>query len=181
MEERLEQIEKDLQKSLPEAKRIIGLLNEYAELHPSSYIPSDYFFLLNNAVNQVAFELLPYKVENNQLSVYLLKRQDDDPFYASTWHFPGGIQRYNQTKEESLNNVFSELGLEIQPIDVLDTVVSTTKNRRRGPCNHILIASDMSGLQPKNGTWFSVNDLPDQFLDEHVPFVEILSANVSAS
>lgn len=144
-----------------ETKTLVELLRK---CQPGN-LPREVFEVMGSLMVYTAIELIPLRQTQRGVEVLLLPRDDDDPVWPSMLHTTGTIVR---PSDEDFSDAFERLFKSELP-DVPQTVPNFVgtfirKNARgRVICFEYWLEVE---TEPSIGKFYSVDDLPDNFIPE---------------
>jgi hypothetical protein len=115
-----------------------------------------------------AVEFIPLRKNYNKVEVLLFQRPSEDIIWPSMWHTPGTILRpTDETYEDAFTRLMED---ELQGTETSLPIfigAELSKNHR-GRCvllEHLVIVEG----EPRAGTFFSVDNLPKDFIADQLP------------
>lgn len=134
-------------------------------------VPYPVFIALCKSVPLIAVDLL---LVNNKNQVLVTYRKDE--FYDG-WHIPGSILRYKEKVEDAYTRVArEELGLKQISNVKFERYFSYLDAREHGI---VLLFTARSKERPKDGKYFSLDNLPKTFLKCQNAEIEYLRNNLN--
>lgn len=134
------------------------------ELKPG-FLPRDIFFAVERLVVWASVEVVPVRKYHGKVQVLMLKRPQDDPFWAGTVHTPGTMIRpTDEAIEVSLNRVFIEelMSLKIKKGPTL--VCPYLHDAKRGIHLALVYWVELVG-RPQRGRWYDAEHLPQNQME----------------
>jgi ADP-ribose pyrophosphatase YjhB (NUDIX family) len=115
-----------------------------------------------------AVEFIPLRKKDNKVEVLLFQRPSDDIIWPSMWHTPGTILRpTDETYEDAFTRLMED-ELKGTKTSLPIFIGAELSKNHRGRCvllEHLVIIED----EHKAGTFFSVDNLPKDFITDQLP------------
>lgn len=141
------------------------------QLEPG-FLPLEVFNQVARLVRLPMVDLVPVKIENNNLQIGLVKRADDDLWWPSMWHLPGTVLRSTDTIDTAIERLKAEeLALQSCETPVFQGF-SVQKSQRGAEIVLIYTAANCTFENPSKVEWFPVDALPEQFVESERNVVE---------
>ena len=161
-----------------EAKEQAQLINLLKKVEPGFY-PIELFWQFAR-LNTLGFiEFVPLRINNGDVEVLLIRRGGEDAFWPGKLHVPGCTIRPRDNKDDVFERLLAdELGYseEAQPTYL------TTEVRRSARGNELSLVFLVELKQvPKNGDFYSVDNLPDDIIKEYVGLIKLASDSLLKS
>ncbi len=150
-----------------EQKQLIELLEK---IEPGFY-PIELFWQFAR-LNTLGFiEFVPLRLNNGVIEVLLTRRSTDDAFWPGKLHIPGCTIRPCDNKEDVFKRLLNE---EIGYTDKIEPMYLTTEVRKSARGNELSLVFFVELNQtPENGDFYSVNNLPDDVIKEHLGLISL--------
>ncbi len=172
----------------PEEAETLAVLLEKLAINPTQMLPARTFFARIKAfpANSSEIALLRRGVEG--IEIYLIRRPDNDPFYAGEWHGPGCMLVTNQTVPEGLKDMMvREVGVEFPA--TYHRFFEWPYGHGHGLCPrghtvcfyHSTVLSEEQVAELKGGEWFPIDSLPTPLIEVHEQMIGWLRENVVPS
>jgi hypothetical protein len=126
----------------------------------------------------VAVEIIPYKIVDGKVKVYMIRRPTNDPFYPNQLHTPGTMCNGNdKTIEDAVQRVMNEEISEFttdRPEEI-DTLYRSTPRGVEGA--FIFSTRVIDGGNPEN--WYDAENLPKDTIEHHQEMIKIVLPKLS--
>jgi len=148
-------------------------IRSYVRLH-DGMVPEWMFDQIFRVIPGAAHEVVIVRNSPDGYQCLLLKRDDDDPFFAGKWHFPGTMIRSGDAVDpHSLwDRIANELGADVNELvqfPCSKSIANLFKNARQEAVSLAYIVEAPTGWECANGTWFLVDRMPlNSMLIEHI-------------
>lgn len=130
-------------------------------------LPPEVFEAVARVAVYSAIEFIPLRLKNGNIEVLLLERDNDDIMWPQMLHTPGTVLRPTDVSiENAFDRLFSDelIGLSTKHPEFIGLHMG---RNRRGTClllEHIVEVTS----EPKVGSFYDVNNLPDKFIAEQL-------------
>lgn len=140
-----------------ETKQLVKLLKKVK--NPNRGLPEPLFLALSKIVPFASCEMA---IVNEKKELLMAWRDDE---WWTGWHFPGGVMRYGESFEMSLQNTARrELGIKLKSYKFLFPV-NYTNSERGHTVSFIFLCT--TGQKPKDGKFFKT--MPKNIISLHKP------------
>jgi len=154
-----------------DADKIAALLSRYEP----GFLPYPIFVQIARLVALPIVEFVPLRKSDQGVEVLLIARPEDDPLWPGLLHTPGTVIRATDLHKEQQENwlAFERIlkeelgGTEVKTPHYVGCIFHQSK---RGAEQAQLYWVEVLG-DPKAGTFYPVNSLPDNLIDSQLRFI----------
>jgi hypothetical protein len=157
-------------KKMPSEQEVVGYLSQF---QPGK-LPFPVFNEIARILVTTVVEIIPLRIKNSQIEILFLEREESDPHWAGQLHTPGTII-LSTDKEGDFTSAFERIlegelnGTAAKSSPVFYGVCHQQNKRGRGIA--LLHYVEMSEDEPKAGTYFTLDNLPDTMVDSQEAFI----------
>lgn len=135
-----------------------------SQLQPG-LLPLEIFNQIARLMRLPTVILIPVKKEDSKLFIGSVKREANDLWWPNLWHLAGTVFRSTDTMQDALTRLLHhELGIEKSDAPIFRNFLVHTSKRGA----EILFIHSVENCQLKADSemqWFSIDDLPADFLE----------------
>lgn len=149
---------------------------------PKGFLPKEIFLAVAELVTTPTMEVAPVRRnEAGQAEILLTQRDEDDEHWPSGWHIPGTVVRSTDQEGDftsGFNRILKdELVESVHPISEPEFVGIKFWDVERGRELDQMYYIEVEADEDFNGTFFTVDNLPDNTLWHHkIMIPEIIAA-----
>ena len=158
-----------------EENELVRLLSK---LEPG-FLPFDIFVQIARLTVLSIIEFVPFRInEKGDIEVLLLYRGDNDPLFPGQLHTPGTVIRPGDNKSNQYKAFSRILDDELKGSSFGEPqyVGSILHESNRGPEHAQVYWIESKGDQVV-GTWYRIDDLPNNFMESQQSFVTMAAKN----
>ena len=154
--------------------------NEIAEVNrllnklEPGFLPEQIFYQISRLAVLSAAEIAVLRRNSDKIEALLIKRPDDDPFFAGLWHTPGSMYISGDSIEkrphEVLKNELPNTKFTSELKYLLDSEIVQYARGNVLERIYMIEASDSS-----DGVFFPIDDLPSNLVTYHDKIIEIVA------
>lgn len=135
-------------------------------------IPTILFTEIARLVSTPLIELLPFKIEGDQLLIRMIPRPDDDLVWKGQIHVPGNAFRRREDIEPVLQRLFQgELAEKVVAGTIGYLGINFHDSERGTEQAHVCYFVEQETNELKVGKLYSVGNLPDKVVPSQLPMI----------
>ncbi len=141
---------------------------------PKGFLPFEVFNAVAEKVTTPTIDVVPLRISNGRMEVFMLRRPGDDPYWPGQWHVPGtvlrstdkagdfssGLDRLFKSKDETEGTITPTSA----PKYVTTKFWDVARGRELDTVHYVPVEATSDQLP---GQFFPVDELPDDTIEHH--------------
>lgn len=157
-----------MERYVPTPEEVTAALRQYE----SGKTPISVWYEILRLNGGGTVEVIPYRVQNGKIEVYMTRRPANDPFWPNQLHCPGVMVIGIDPSEEVVLERLRTKELKNAVTGGFEKIASVLRNTKRGTEVALVHMTQVfEGLPEEN--WYDTAKLPEDTIDHHVKMIEM--------